>query len=510
MKAAALDIDQSAIVEQKSKTIKERYNDKATQLLTFLIVGMILSVYPVIYAFTLFDWLTMDNFYTFLIYTAIVSILMIVNYRLFGKRRVGKYILVALMNTLPAAISFALYSQTAWSVLFLYLTFGVMFLNRKILILSGFLGMLNLIVMITFDFTMIGEPIELTIMSLIYLFSAITGYVVVSNGERLISQIEESTEKTMAQSTRMEKIILTAQHTIQQLKRSAQSLDKTSTSIVQASSEVSRAIEDIASSTSTQAADTEKGADQVNLLGQILSDQSNYMNQLIQATQKAGNLRETSMSNLSSLTENTQLSINNVKEIEAMIQSTSDSVDKIETASAEIASISEQTNLLALNASIEAARAGEEGKGFAVVAEEIRKLAEKSRLFNEEIVEVISHLTKQATEAVVAVGNLRGITKEQQGSLDETNSKFDSLSESIALLETVINTVTEAGKKMEEKSSDLITIMQSLSASSEENAATTEEISASTGSTSNDIQVIAKEIHDISLQVKELEEVITK
>ena len=39
-------------------------------------------------------------------------------------------------------------------------------------------------------------------------------------------------------------------------------------------------------------------------------------------------------------------------------------------------------NLLALNASIEAARAGESGKGFAVVAEEVRKLAEDSKVVN--------------------------------------------------------------------------------------------------------------------------------
>ncbi len=65
-----------------------------------------------------------------------------------------------------------------------------------------------------------------------------------------------------------------------------------------------------------------------------------------------------------------------------------------------IEQISEQTNLLALNAAIEAARAGEYGRGFAVVAEEVRKLAEQSRVSAEQISTQISSIEESIRNSV--------------------------------------------------------------------------------------------------------------
>lgn len=92
------------------------------------------------------------------------------------------------------------------------------------------------------------------------------------------------------------------------------------------------------------------------------------------------------------------------KEIDQQISSLSDAAENIGQITDAIKTISDQTNLLALNAAIEAARAGEAGKGFAVVAEEIRKLAEESTRFANDIVEIISRIQDDVSHTSKSFG----------------------------------------------------------------------------------------------------------
>ena len=96
-----------------------------------------------------------------------------------------------------------------------------------------------------------------------------------------------------------------------------------------------------------------------------------------------------------------------------VITSLNDTTSEIGNIIGVIKGVADQTNLLALNASIIASQAGEHGKGFAVVANEIKNLAERTRMSTVEIADLIGKIQEESQRAIEAGG--RGIDNVQQG-----------------------------------------------------------------------------------------------
>lgn len=295
-----------------------------------------------------------------------------------------------------------------------------------------------------------------------------------------------------------------------QVAASAEELTSTSQQSASAANEVAKTIEEIAKGAGDQAKETETGAISVNQLGQTIEKDQQLLAGMNDAVQKVDSLKDEGLSTMEDLVTKTQQSKQATQEVHQVILETSSSAEKIETASVMIRSIAEQTNLLALNAAIEAARAGEAGRGFAVVADEIRKLAEQSNRFTDEIASIVDELSGKVARAVTTMETVEKIVSEQRQSVESTHDKFEGITQAIDLIKKSLDDLNSAGKEMEEKKEVIIQIIENLSAISQENAAGTQEASASVEEQTAAMDEIANTSEELAKLAVEMQSAVSR
>ena len=232
----------------------------------------------------------------------------------------------------------------------------------------------------------------------------------------------------------------------------------------------------------SQAADqVASGADQVSSGAQNLSqgatEQASSIEELAATVNGISSQVKTNAENANSAFARVEQVSSEMNESNHKMQEMISAMSEITNSSYEIGKIIKtiediafQTNILALNAAVEAARAGAAGKGFAVVADEVRNLAAKSAEASKSTAVLIERSLK-------AVENGTQIADETAASLEQTVLGATEVSQLISKITNASNDQASAITQVTVGIDQISAVVQTNSATAEESAAASEELS---------------------------------
>ncbi len=270
---------------------------------------------------------------------------------------------------------------------------------------------------------------------------------------------------------------------------------------------IDNAAGELANTATATATDIERLSGEMVDIGNMTEQSVTSTKSLASACGDIEEITDQGMKIVDDLTAATDKNTKAFENIFAAINGIDERTKKIGDASSLITDIASQTNLLSLNASIEAARAGEAGRGFAVVADEIRQLAEQSASSAQTINQMIEELLASAADATEQSKLVRQYVEEQKDSVEKTKDSFTAIVENVETVNSGVKDLQEVNEKLGFGVSNIGNLVDSLSAASEENAATAEELSATTSTVAEavrELQDVGQSIHHSSGELADI------
>ena len=235
----------------------------------------------------------------------------------------------------------------------------------------------------------------------------------------------------------------------------------------------------------------------INSEAVTLNDNSDKMNMAGQNASESMSLVLTSSHTASDI----------IAQLIEQVNETNKAIASINEAVELISDITAQTNLLSLNASIEAARAGQAGRGFAVVASEIKQLADQSSQGADSIKNIADNILEKSNRSVILTGRMKELAEQEQTDIGNAKESFDILNRIIEENAAIAQTIMDKTKNLEALKLDIINSVSELSAISEENAASNEEVTARVTEIAESVNRISEDtqtVRKVSSDMKEL------
>lgn len=272
--------------------------------------------------------------------------------------------------------------------------------------------------------------------------------------------------------------------------------------------EITKAMGNVAAEATSNAAasqeaseSTEEFASSIDRVNEEINESYNF----IETIKECVNESEESICDLNDSIDSNNKIVDDISvDIEEGVENTRKAKSIVKT----IDNLAFQINLLALNASVEASHAGEFGMGFAVVADEIKKLAGSSAESAKDTADIIADIVGTMTKTQDSNQKLVEANKEQLKKAEDVRAKMGQLRKTIEELVEKLNLIKINSDSLDHVKDELVQVIQAISTASEENAAISEEVSASTDTVENDIENLVEGITKINEICKGIQETI--
>ncbi|HWR38143.1 MAG TPA: methyl-accepting chemotaxis protein [Patescibacteria group bacterium] len=293
-------------------------------------------------------------------------------------------------------------------------------------------------------------------------------------------------------SHNMQEAIRRVMNSAEHLAASAEELTAGAGQSADTAQNVAQSVNEIASGSEQQVHSIHETSSSIQQISQKVRDMTGKSETVSRLTEEAVTASQSGHSALERASRQMNQISDSSQSVAISVEQLSASSQKIQEIVSLITGIAGQTNLLALNAAIEAARAGEQGRGFAVVAEEVRKLAEQSEAAARQISELIHSNVQNIQEAVTAMANGTANVEAGNRVMQEVDEAFRAIESSVgqvtresqsmsgAVLEAAAlsDQVAVAAERMETVVKNSALQTELVSAATEEQTASAEEISA--------------------------------
>ena len=284
------------------------------------------------------------------------------------------------------------------------------------------------------------------------------------------------------------------------------SLSKSASDTMNNMKDTDRAVDEMANGATMLAQETQSASENVIEIGNMIDKVNDNTEELAKDADNMKELGENAENILRQLIAGQKEMVTHIGVVNDKTHEANKAAGKISEVVNLITEIAGQTNLLSLNASIEAARAGEAGRGFAVVAENIKQLAEQTTSSAADIQDIIHDLEQKSGETVEKTEAVNNIVNKQSEDMKQTADILNQVITGITGLIDKIDSIAVSVENMDKSKENVVDVIGNLSSVSQENAASTEETSASTTMAMETVKKIADEAVNLKDIAQELED----